>query len=168
MFPLYFTVLLKQLQRLYTGGFIFQVPPVSNYSTCCINYLFTCLVHQPRIYAFSVLITCLRVQYTYKALTNQGVVYQYIDYIVCLNRINNYHYPNEHTILYVFRAPRYDSLVPLNWYKQAYFNILYNIKITFLLRPLHCSGYNIQLQGGILASFLNSTVAVYLYPPIIL
>ena len=31
IFPLYFTVLLKQLQRLYTGGFIFQVPPVSDY-----------------------------------------------------------------------------------------------------------------------------------------
>ena len=27
--PLCFTVLLKQLWRLYTGGFIFQVPPVS-------------------------------------------------------------------------------------------------------------------------------------------
>ena len=32
-FLLCFTVLLKLLQRLYTGGFIFQVPPVSNYIT---------------------------------------------------------------------------------------------------------------------------------------
>jgi hypothetical protein len=29
-FLLCFTVLLKQLRRLYTGGFIFQVPPVSD------------------------------------------------------------------------------------------------------------------------------------------
>jgi hypothetical protein len=29
IFPLYLTVLLKQLQRLYIGSFIFQVPPVS-------------------------------------------------------------------------------------------------------------------------------------------
>ena len=29
IFPPYFTVLLKQLRRLYTSGFIFQVPPVS-------------------------------------------------------------------------------------------------------------------------------------------
>src|SRR5436853_3862146 len=33
IFFLYFTALLKQLRRLYIGGFIFQVPPVSNYST---------------------------------------------------------------------------------------------------------------------------------------
>ena len=31
IFPLCFTVLLKQLRRLYTGGFIFQIPPVSDY-----------------------------------------------------------------------------------------------------------------------------------------
>ena len=29
VFPLRFMVLLKQLRRLYTSGFIFQVPPVS-------------------------------------------------------------------------------------------------------------------------------------------
>jgi len=29
IFLLYFTVYLRQLRRLYTGGFIFQVPPVS-------------------------------------------------------------------------------------------------------------------------------------------
>jgi hypothetical protein len=37
IFLLCFMVLLKQLRRLYTGGFIFQVPPVSDYSTYCIN-----------------------------------------------------------------------------------------------------------------------------------
>ena len=60
IFPLCFTVLLKQLRRLYTGGFIFQVPPVSDYSTCYTN----------RIYAFGAPTTCLHVWYTYKALTN--------------------------------------------------------------------------------------------------
>ena len=44
IFPLYFTVLLKQLRRLYTGGFIFQVPPVYNYSTYYTNRVFTRLV----------------------------------------------------------------------------------------------------------------------------
>ena len=32
-FPLYFSVLLKLLRRLYTGGSIFKVPPMYNYST---------------------------------------------------------------------------------------------------------------------------------------
>ena len=57
--------------------------------------------------------------------------------------------------------------VPLQFI-QACLDILYNIKVIFLLRPLHCSSFNIQLQGGILASFLSSTVAIYLYPPVIL
>ena len=61
VFLLCFMVLLKQLWRLYTGGFIFQVPPVYNYSACCTdrvltrsvrNLLFTRLVHQPPAYAF--------------------------------------------------------------------------------------------------------------------
>ena len=51
IFPLCFMVLLKQLWRLYIGGFIFQVPPVSNYSTCCANRVPTRLVQQPRVYA---------------------------------------------------------------------------------------------------------------------
>ena len=70
VFPLCFTVLLKQLQRLYTGGFIFQVPPVYNYSTCCTNRVLTRSVHQPHIYTFGVLTTRLRVWYIYKILTN--------------------------------------------------------------------------------------------------
>ena len=74
-FLLYFTVLLKQLQRLQTGGFIFQVPPVSDYITWCTNaylrvrctsLLFTRLVHQPPAYAL------VHQPLVYKALTNQG------------------------------------------------------------------------------------------------
>jgi hypothetical protein len=45
-FLLCFTVVLKQLRRLYTGGSIFQIPPVSDCSTCCTNPIYTCSVHQ--------------------------------------------------------------------------------------------------------------------------
>ena len=117
VFLLCFTVPLKQLRRLYTGGFIFQVPLVYNYSTCCTNRVLTRLVHQVRVYAFGVPNTRLRVWCTYEALTNQGEVHQYIDYTVCFNTKDSYYYPNEHTILYVFRAPGSDSLVLLNQYK---------------------------------------------------
>jgi hypothetical protein len=59
IFPLCFTILLKQLRRLYTGGFIFQVPPVSDYSTYYTNaYL---RVSTPS--------TCLRVRCTNHPLT---------------------------------------------------------------------------------------------------
>ena len=92
-FPLYFMVLLKQLQRLYTGGFIFQVPPVYNYSTCCTNRVLTRLIHQVRVYAFSALTTRLRVWGTYEALTNQGEVHQYIDHVVCFNTRDSHHHP---------------------------------------------------------------------------
>jgi hypothetical protein len=86
------------------------------------------LLCQPRAYAFGTaatrlrvgaLTTCLRVWCTYKALTNQGEVHQYIDHVVCFNTRDSHHHPKEYTILYVFRALRYDSLVPLNWYKQV-------------------------------------------------
>ena len=70
VFPSCFTVLLKQLRRLYIGGFIFQVPPVSDYSTCCTNRVFTRLVHQPRVYAFGALTNRLHIWCTYEALTN--------------------------------------------------------------------------------------------------
>jgi hypothetical protein len=69
-FPLCFVVLLKQLRRLYIGGFIFQVPPVYNYSTCYTNCVLTRSVHQVRVYAFGAPTTRLRVWCTYKALTN--------------------------------------------------------------------------------------------------
>ena len=118
VFPLCFTVLLKQLRRLYIGGFIFQVPLVSDYSTCYTNRVFTRSVHQVCVYAFGALTTRLRVWCTSEALTNQGGrMHQYIDYVACFN-IRDSHHPNKHTILYVFRARGYDSIVPLNWYKQ--------------------------------------------------
>ena len=86
-FPIYFLicfmVLLRQLRRLYISGPIFQVPLVYNYSTYRTNRVLTRLVHQVRVYAFSTLTTRLRVQCTYKALTNWGGgVHQYIDHVV--------------------------------------------------------------------------------------
>ena len=123
-FPLCFVVILKQLRRLYISGFIFQVPPVYNYSTCYTNRVLTRSVHQVRVYAFSVPTTRLRVWCTYKALTNQGEAHQYIDHVVCFNTRDSHHHPNEHTILYVFHAPGSDSLVPLNWYEQFLSSVL--------------------------------------------
>ena len=115
-FLLYFMVLLRQLQRLYTSGSIFQVPPVYNYSTCCTNRVLTRSIRRVRVYAFSVP-TCLRLWYTPETLASQGGVRQYIDYVAYLNRIDSYRRLNKHTILYVFRAPRHDSLL-FNWYQQ--------------------------------------------------
>src|SRR6266568_6487657 len=70
IFLLCFMVLLKQLRRLYIGGFVFQVPPVYNYSTCCTNRVPTRSVHQVRVYAFGAPTTRLRVWCTYEAVTN--------------------------------------------------------------------------------------------------
>src|ERR1700723_4612285 len=112
-FLLYFMVLLKQLRRLYTGGFIFQVPLVCNYSTCCTNRVATRSVHQVRVYAFSAPTTRLRVWCTYKALTNQGEDASVYRPRSLLHTINSHH-PNKHTILYVFRAREYNSLVLLS------------------------------------------------------
>ena len=61
IFPLCLTVPLEQLRRLYIGGFIFQVPPVYNYSTCCANRVPTRSVHQVRDYALGAPTTRLRV-----------------------------------------------------------------------------------------------------------
>src|SRR6202041_484378 len=72
VFLLYFIVLLKQLRRLYTSGFIFQVPPVSNYITCRTNRVPTRSVRQVRVYAFGAPTTRLRVWCTPRALSNQG------------------------------------------------------------------------------------------------
>ena len=112
-FPLCFMVLLKQLRKLYIGGFIFQVPPVYNYSTCRTDRVPTRSVRQVRVYAFSAPTTRLRVWCTYKALTNQGggaLVYRPRS---LLHTIDSHH-PNKHTILQVFRARGYDSLVLLS------------------------------------------------------
>ena len=69
-FLMCFTVLLRQLRRLYTSGFIFQVPLVYNYSTCRTNRVPTRSVRRVRVYAFGVPTTRLRVRCTPKALTN--------------------------------------------------------------------------------------------------
>ena len=82
--------------------------------------VFTRSVHQPLVYAFEAPTTAyasLHQPLVYKALTNQGEAHQYIDHVVCFNTQDSHH-PNEHTILYVFRAPGYDSIVPLSWYKH--------------------------------------------------
>src|SRR6266702_6579941 len=61
---IFFCVL--RFYRNYYGGYIqvvlfFKVPPVYDYSTCCINRVFTRSVHRIRVYAFSALTTRLRV-----------------------------------------------------------------------------------------------------------
>ena len=84
-----------------------------DYSTCCTNRVLTRSVHQPRVYAFGAPTTRLRVWCTYEALTNQGDASVYRPRSL-LHTIDSHHRPKEHTILYVFRAPRHDSLVLLN------------------------------------------------------
>ena len=43
---------------------------------------------------------------------------EYIEaYVAYLIQVSHHH-PKEHTILYVFRAPGYNSPIPLSWYKQ--------------------------------------------------
>ena len=89
-----------------------------NYSTCRTERVLTRTVHQLRVYAFGALTTHLRIWCTPRALTNQGrgaLVYRLRS---LLYTIDSHHHPKEHTILYVFRAPGYDSIVPLSWYKQ--------------------------------------------------
>jgi len=60
-FLICFIVLLRQLRRLYISGFIFQVPPVYNYSTYRTNRVLTRSVRQVRVYAFGVPTTRLHV-----------------------------------------------------------------------------------------------------------
>ena len=77
--------------------------------TLCVRVRYT-----NRVYAFGAPTTRLRVWYTYEALTHQGEVHQYIDHVVRFNMKDSHHRLKEHTIPYVFRAPRHDSLVLLN------------------------------------------------------
>ena len=88
-----------------------------NYSTYCTNRVPTRLVHQVRVYAFGAPTTRLRVWCTYEALTNQGGGASVYRPRSLLYTIDSHHYPKEHTILYVFRAPGSDSLVLLSQYK---------------------------------------------------
>ena len=102
-----------------------------NYSTYCTNRVPTRSVRQVRVYAFGAPTTRLCVWCTYKALTNQGedaLVYKPYS---LLYTIDSHHHPKEYTILYVFRAPGYDSLVLLSQYEQlaCYFSGIYLIYI---------------------------------------
>ena len=78
-----------------------------------------------RIYAFGILAPYLCVWCTsYLFIRHwliRGEAYQYIDHAVYFNTRDSHHHPNKHIILHVFRAPKYDSLVPLNWYEQLVF-----------------------------------------------
>ena len=119
-FPMYFLtsfiVLLRQLQRLYTSGSIFQVPLVYNYSTCCTNRMFTRLIHQVRIYAFGVP-TCLHVWYTPETLAQGGGALVYRPY--SLPQQNRQLPPSKRAYDTIrISCPRHDSPVPLSWYKQ--------------------------------------------------
>ena len=114
-FPMYFftsfMVLLRQLQRLYISSSIFQVPPVYNYSTCCTNRVLT---------RFDTPSTRLRVRVAYATSTLlkhqlRGEVRQYIDHVVHLNTIDSHYRLNEHTILYVFCAPRHNLLLLIQY-----------------------------------------------------
>ena len=79
------------------------------------KYAVTRSVHQPLAYAPSALL---------KHWLIRGEAHQYIDPVVYINTEDSHHRLNEHIILYVFRAPRHDS-IPLNWYRQIYFIIKY-------------------------------------------
>ena len=127
-----FMVLLRQLRRLYTSSSIFQVPPVYNYSTCCTNRVPT---------RFDTPSTRLRVRFAYASGTLlkhqlRGEVRQYIDHVAHLNIIDSHHRLKEHTILYIFRAPRHDSLVLLNQYETNSNLSKYLIKNLTDFKPL--------------------------------
>ena len=121
-FPIYFLmcfmVLLRQLRKLYTSGFIFQVLLVYNYSTYYTDRVLTRSVHQVRVYAFGAPTTRLRVQCTYKALTNQGGGASVYRPRSLLYIIDSHYHSKEHIILYVFHAPGSNSLMLLNQYEQ--------------------------------------------------
>ena len=117
-FPLCFVVLLKQLRRLYTSAFIFQVPPVSDYSTCCAKRVPTRSVQQLRVYAFDAPTTAyasLHQPLVYKALTNQGggaLVYRPRSLLQYKGQSSSS--KRAYETIRVFRAPGSDSLVLLS------------------------------------------------------
>ena len=88
-----------------------------NYSTCRTNRVLTRSIRRVRVYALGAPTTRLRVWCTSEALTNQGGGVSVYRPRSLLHTIDSHHRLNEHTILYVFRAPRHDSPVPLSWYK---------------------------------------------------
>jgi hypothetical protein len=94
MFPLCFTVLLEHLQRLYGYSSIFK---------CCQCIITTTI---PATLAIAMVAALTP---DYEVLTNQGdaLVLVYIDSIAL--QLNLSHYSNEHRILYILHAPKYDS-----------------------------------------------------------
>jgi hypothetical protein len=99
MFPLCFTVLLEHLRRLYGYSSIFK---------CC-----QCIITATAPATLAVA-TLAALTLDYEVLTNQGdaLVSVYIDSVVL--QLNLSHYSNKHRILYVLRAPEYDSTVSFN------------------------------------------------------
>jgi hypothetical protein len=53
-------------------------------------------------------------------------MHQYINHVVCFNTRDSHHL-NKRTILHVFRARRYDSIVPLSWYKQLVYKLFFKL-----------------------------------------
>ena len=109
-----------------------------NYSTYCTNRVLT---------RFDTPSTRLRVRFGYASsvlLKHQlrGEVRQYIDHVAHLNRIDSHHRLKEHTIPYVFRAPRHDSLVLLNQYETNSINIYDIYSYYFYLLLCHYSLFN--------------------------
>ena len=96
MFPLYFTVLLEHLRRLYGYSSIFK------YCQCIITVTASATLAVATLAALTP---------DYEVLINQGdaLVSVYIDSVAL--QLNLSHYSNEHRILYVLRAPEYDSTV---------------------------------------------------------
>ena len=78
------------------------------FTRSCTSLLFTRLMHQPLLTRH-----CTNHLFT-KLWLIRGEAHQYIDPVVCFNTKDSHHRLKEHTIPYVFRAPRHDSLVLLN------------------------------------------------------
>jgi hypothetical protein len=90
--------------------------------------VFTRLVYQPPVYAFGAPTTCLRVRCTNHLLMKHWLIRGDASVYRLRSLLQYKGQPfiiqQEHTIPYVFRAPGYGSLVPLNWYKQVLKNII--------------------------------------------
>jgi len=83
-------------------------------------------------------------------------MYQYIDHVAYFNRIDSHHL-NEYTILYVFRAPGYDLLILLSWYKQALYEALYKALHKALYKALRTEALREALRTEALQSLQKRT-----------
>ena len=101
-FAIYFTII-----QIYSRYNVYI--SLYNYSTCCTNRVPTRSVYQVHDYAFGTPTTRLRVQCTYKALTNQGDASVYRPRSLHQYRRQS---PSKraYNTIRVFRAPGYDSL----------------------------------------------------------